>query len=350
MQKDSLISSADIRHTTLVSSLLSLEEGKKFFDEMRERVFFLKDLNITSRVFHLWKNSGLIDLPADVSSRKWIKFNFLDYIWLSLVKDMRSFGLPFEQIKKVKEEVLQNIAGLDKQVVNEETLKELSIQSMMDKLGSSREEAENIISDLIKSSNVDSFYKVIEKQMGRELTILESFLSLKGMCDVNSSLVIFIKNENENNHQEKDEDNQQNSDDNLSNIGFTFWSDLHEGHGEDPSIKKSLFNRSHIELPLSNYIENFILDKKHFSKIKQMEWLSPQEVRLIEELRKGNASEITIKFKEGKAEMIEVTQNVIGEVETKLLRSFAKGEYSVVSYNIADGKIQHFKKTIKHKI
>lgn len=56
---------------------------------------------VSARVFSHWIDSGIMEDPR-ADAKGWSKLNLYEFIWLKMLIRMRSFGLDFETIKKVK--------------------------------------------------------------------------------------------------------------------------------------------------------------------------------------------------------------------------------------------------------
>lgn len=324
-----------------MKDLLSTQKGITFLNSMRERQFFLKDTTITSRVYNLWKNAGLLDsAPANDESRKWVKLNSIEYIWLNMVKDMRNFGLPFDTIKKIKEELLSS--SINKEVIDEEKIKKKLIDLIVEKGQCSKAEAEKIIEEVKKENKSQSFFQLIENTFGRSPSYLELNLCLKGLCNLESSLIIYLVSA------ENKSEAIVNEEENTSQLKWYLYNAINEGRLNNKELKEYIFSKPHLVLPLSTYIESFI--KKHLVKSKIIGWLSEDETRLIEYVREGKAELIKIKFKDEKPVLLEITKTSKDNLEDQLIKHFGKKEYAHVSYKVAGGKLQTFSITKKYKL
>ena len=63
-----------------------------------EKLFFLKDAEISSRKYFSWKDVGLTPTESNEeedsdSGRKWVKLNFTHFIWLKTIEAFRNFGV-----------------------------------------------------------------------------------------------------------------------------------------------------------------------------------------------------------------------------------------------------------------
>jgi len=79
-----------------------------FCDRIRDKQFSVKDINIPYQWVNNWDKEGLL-FEDDREDGKWRKFNFVDYLWIKIIVELREFGLSYDVIKKVKHVLAQQI-------------------------------------------------------------------------------------------------------------------------------------------------------------------------------------------------------------------------------------------------
>ncbi len=87
------------------NNIISTEHITKmyeFCDRIRDKQFSVKDINIPYQWVNNWDKEGLL-FEDDREDGKWRKFNFIDYLWIKIIVELREFGLSYDIIKKVKE-------------------------------------------------------------------------------------------------------------------------------------------------------------------------------------------------------------------------------------------------------
>lgn len=57
------------------------------------------------RVLSSWTKSGL--MPDGVALEGWKRFTVVEAVWLEIIRELRSFGVSIEEIKKIKDAVIQ---------------------------------------------------------------------------------------------------------------------------------------------------------------------------------------------------------------------------------------------------
>lgn len=74
----------------------------EFCDRIRDKQFSVKDINIPYQWVNNWDKEGLL-FEDDREDGKWRKFNFIDYLWIKIIVELREFGLSYDVIKKLRE-------------------------------------------------------------------------------------------------------------------------------------------------------------------------------------------------------------------------------------------------------
>jgi DNA-binding transcriptional MerR regulator len=80
--------------------------------ELRTKVsaqrFYVKDLEIKYRVINHWDSEGLIHCTRNAEGGD-RKFSFADYVWIKVVEELRSFGVPIPTIKTIRDEIYEQL-------------------------------------------------------------------------------------------------------------------------------------------------------------------------------------------------------------------------------------------------
>lgn len=79
---------------------------KKFQNDVREKKFKVSDTNVKYRVVNHWEEKGLLPDNLRKDSDGWRRFSFVEFIWLKVVEQLRSFGVPIDVIKKAKDSIM----------------------------------------------------------------------------------------------------------------------------------------------------------------------------------------------------------------------------------------------------
>lgn len=94
--------------STNIFSTEHITKMYEFCDRIRDKQFSVKDINIPYQWVNNWDKEGLL-FEDEREDGKWRKFNFVDYLWIKIIVELREFGLSYDVIKKVKEVLSQKI-------------------------------------------------------------------------------------------------------------------------------------------------------------------------------------------------------------------------------------------------
>lgn len=70
------------------------------------RIGTVGEIDISYRVFSHWDKNGLLPEGMRSSDLGWRKFNFIERVWLEVIKRLRDFGLSLDKIAKVRESIM----------------------------------------------------------------------------------------------------------------------------------------------------------------------------------------------------------------------------------------------------
>jgi len=87
-------------------------------NKFNERVFSKTKIDVVYSDFTNWERNGLIDISHKVKKGGHKKLSYVDYVWVSIIKQLRGFGFSYDEIKAVKAYLFTN-AFKDKEAVKE---------------------------------------------------------------------------------------------------------------------------------------------------------------------------------------------------------------------------------------
>jgi hypothetical protein len=335
-----------------LESLTNPDDPEGVIKKLRQREFTLSDAKVSSRLFNLWKNIGVVELPDNLSS-KWVKLDFIDYIWLCLVKDMRSIGLSIESIKKIKQILFAELALFNEAILPEKDLKEKFIGVLTDKISKSHSKAvaKSVVDEMLKELGDKKLIDFLQESWPVKFNQLEYALYAKQLFNHEASLIIFMKQglfqDTDKVDAEIGEVKTENTNDNILQV--ILWTDSFKITNPDLVIDDLLVNQFHIRIPISTYISDFVKDSKKKEESLRLGWLTPAEYELLQHIRNDAPDTITIKFREKNIEMIQVSTYHIPNLENKLLKVFGDNGYGEITYVFANGKKQSIKINRKFK-
>ena len=73
--------------------------------KLNERVFSKTEIDVVYSDFTNWERNGLLDISDNTKKGSHKKLSYVDYVWVSIVKELRSFGFTYDEIKLVKKDM-----------------------------------------------------------------------------------------------------------------------------------------------------------------------------------------------------------------------------------------------------
>lgn len=335
------------------------ESALYFVEKIHQRQFLLKEIGIPSLLFNQWKRYGLIDPAQGVDSRKWTKVDFGDYIWLRIINDLRKFGVPVEDIKRLKnlllmdamKEALKNPAQLElaKQTIYETARQQAKLQNV---------DPSEWIKELDKLDIVTLLKMTLPKQMNLLEALIYNTITVRSESYILLFLTDYLEGVEPQNLPSLKPKKEGKRKKKLRTTTIEFFPYCEEWVKLDialPDINKFL-EVPYLKLPMRTYIKDFITQKKFEKQVEEYGLLSKEEMVLLKEVRKANVKEITIRFgknqSNGETKIIRIettTEEQIKAPEARLLETFTSNEYAEIAYQVQNGKMVCFQKTTKIK-
>jgi hypothetical protein len=258
-------------------------ELKDFYPIISEKKIPLSAINISPRIYSLWKDVGIIysekskekQKSSDVKlKRKWVYLNVFDAIWLLIVKDLRKLNLDFETIKELMSFLyeLPDYNTLFKEITEEEFLRNLKNKfpkEMIDSLGE----------NFNKQSFIDNLHNTIQDEQKPFLTNLNTLLF--GVLIQKSAPSILINLDSE-----KSAFDFALIMSNIRNEKFS--EQLFEFYSESFSTK------TFINLPITPLVSQLFENEKLEIHCSNYGLFSPEESKLLKAIRNDECREIKI--------------------------------------------------------
>jgi len=258
----------------LPDSLTDLDNIKSILDKVTERLFSPRDLKISSRVFQHWKDFGL--MPYQIESEKWVRLNFIEYIWASIICDLRKMGYSLTNIKELQNSLFED--KLDELVEKEIEKHPEQINRTLDKLGLDNKEKENYTAEKIVSS----------LRKGRDFRSLFEMMLISSLI-LRSNNKIYIT---------------------TDGIFHLYFEDSLE-QSVQLDFFRQVLNTPHRCIPLSHYIFNFIDDKTKESFLTPLAALNDEELNVLKAIRNMEFKEIIVKPIKGKEKVNGIKYDII---------------------------------------
>jgi len=240
-----------------------------------------------------------------------------------VVKELREFGFSLKKIKDVRMILLKSLdySGYFRNMQQKEKDK------ILKKLNDIRIKDENSKKQFIEAMRIDldASAKQTEPVYTTIMNILiNNFIlyrdEIKLLIDVNGNVLPIMESEKNDEIYEKLK----------SDIKFD--------------------TESYITISLMKYFRKFILDKSNFNFIRNNNILNENEAHILSLVREGKAKSITIRFKEQKPYMLEVTKERKVHAEARLSEVLLNGGYQDISMKTENGNIVVSNITTKKKL
>jgi DNA-binding transcriptional MerR regulator len=284
--------------------------------------FVIQDIGVSSRIMNHWNEKGLMPLKLRIENSTY-RFNFTELIWFNVVKELREFGFSLKKIKDIRMILLKSIdySGYFRNMQQKEKDK------ILKKLNNIRIKDENSKKQFIEAIRIDldTSAKQTEPVYTTIMDILiNNFIlyrdEIKLLIDVKGNVLPEIESERNDEIYEK--------------------------------LKRDIKfdTESYITISLMKYFRKFILNKSNFNFIRNNNILNENEAHILSLVREGKAKSITIRFKEQKPYMLEVTKERRIHAEARLSEVLLNGGYQDISMKTENGNIVVSNITTKKKL
>lgn len=324
------------------------DESKERIHLLRNKIFILRDTGIAPRIYHQWQKAGLVDQNVFFDKRKWITLSFGEYLWLKVIEDLKKIGCSVENILKAKKLCLTNSFDAAAEKFSDQSFKE-RIFSFLSENGIVKPEDISGLEKNLAETNV-SLFQFMKKLVPQPLSSLEAMVLNILTTGSDASIVLFLSDRDLRNENVQPgakvfvrKRNKM-----KSTIKVLFYTDEFEKMNFEIS-PKVLLKFPHIRIPLRNYITEFIADEKKQTFLEKLEIISPQELTLLKLLRKGDTKSAEVFLNDGKIMRIETETEMVRDSAVRLSETFTAHEYASIKYEVQDGKIVYFEKTVKFK-
>ena len=315
------------------------------YPKLSQRLVTNKDLEIEPRVFHHWRESGVIDYDKNVEvdnvlnkeRRGKVFFNAYEALWLLMVKDLRELNVDLKTIIQVKEFLFAD--QVNNSELTPEFIKELSDNGVMDNiLKSLPEEIRNeIANDEIKLSQfismMQSMSKNIEDMKPNWITIFYTTVLLMNK----TPLLQLVKKGT------------------RIDINIIVIEDFYPHSTKLESMQeivKNLTNNFYINIPIRKYFDRIFSDFKLDILVKKFELFSKIELEVLEKIQDGDFQEIKIYNNSEKDFLITVIKktDLSNEKVKELKKILGLKEYDKLEMVFRNDKQVIVKNEIRNKL
>jgi DNA-binding transcriptional MerR regulator len=290
------------------------EEFAGLIEPLSDKRYHLKQLDIDRNTYLNWEKLDII--PYERTHKGWRKFSFIECVWLRIIQDFRSLGVGLEQIKKVKQsfwpdESIEKIKDMYHQAVQREV--RLENKNEILEIFTNPDIPKEMWADVISQYQMDYFGLTVYSTIISKATV-NIAMNKYGEIDV---LV-------------------------TSNIPTAIQNEQIKLHSKILKDSFVLINLSNIILQISTN------EKVRIEPSALIHIISSPELEILNAIKSGKYSEITIDVSGGEPTHIKFKQNLITpEIINKVAPFLRKGQYTDIHLKSRDGKLITFSET-KH--
>ena len=285
-------------------------------NKFNERIFSKTEIDIIYFDFTNWERKGLIDISHKVKKGGHKKLSYVDYVWVSIVKQLRGFGFSYDEIKSVKSSLFTNVFK-DKEAVKEL----LSHKEYISKKSG------------INFDDLDQLDGVDLDQEDWSVSFLE-FLMMNIMLFAQKTVLQCFKDQPEV----------------VIPLSENIIMDYEHVNATD--LFARYINKSHVCISLTDIMKYFIKEGEESFETGFPHVLSQEEHDVLKAIRHNyqDLKSVNIKFKDNKPQLLEIKMMKKVKVESRILELIKSGEYATIEIKTVDGKLSHYEKTEKIKL
>ncbi len=287
----------------------SISDGVNLSQSFRQDVFTPKDLDVSYTNLNYWDKQGILS-----SNRKgetsWRNFNFIDYVWIRVISELRNVGAPVELIREWKNQLFSGVIT-DSSFLEQLKANEKELKSTLN-FG---EEVNRKVIDEMKS------LKKFDQKMAKKFGLTYFCYCIIHAISTRTHVSILF----------------------FSDGGTSLWFENSTKTTNQDYIKRSNM-QTHIRVSLSSIISDFLLDERSTFLMEQIPILNLSEIRLLEIINSGKYESVKINFKDKKIESVEYTQKQCSR--KKMVEVINENKYQNIEIKVHKGFVTKIENTI----
>ena len=294
----------------------NFDKALVLYNKFNERVFSKTEIDVVYSDLSNWERNGLIDISHKVKKGGHKKLSYVDYVWVSIVKELRGFGFSYDEVKAVKIFLFTDL------VHDKEALEELKNH----KEYISRKSG-------LKIDDLDQLDGIDLDQVDWSVNFLE-FLMMNIMLFAQKTVLQCFKGQPEV----------------VIPLSENIIMDYEHVNATD--LFARYINKSHVCISLTDIMKYFIKEGEESFETGFPHVLSQEEHDVLKAIRHNyqDLKSVNIKFKDNKPQLLEIKMMKKVKVESRILELIKSGEYATIEIKTVDGKLSHYEKTEKIKL
>lgn len=280
----------------------SLDSLGELMTTISQQNLSAKTIGVSYRTICHWDEKGIIRFSRTNAEAN-RKYSFVDYIWIKVVEELRSFGVELPIIQKIVTEIYSPVPIKDIFGVLAESKANLSV------LNSIKDDAEKakFLEFLNSGEYKDADFTDLEKQFNYLHILVAEIISTKKPV----SIIVFKNGD-----------------------WFPYIKENEHLYNEDLFYKKEY--ESQVCVSLTNLVFNFMLEENMDVFSKEVNLLTMQEINALNIVTKGDFQKLTVLYKSKKTEPLEILKS--DKATYELMKVFRKKNFREFIVTDADGK------------
>lgn len=271
--------------------------------------FTIKDLDVSYTNITYWDKQGILSFNRSTGG-KWRNFNFIDFMWIKTVDELRELGVSTKLIKAVKKSLFEPFdlrPYVESMKANPEVF-ETQIKSF---------------SEQEKKKAREYFAKTEKKSINKKISLFFALINKAIQLTEPIKLEIF-----------KD--------------GSVIIHPYHTLNSEEEILK--VVNELHISLSITSILKNFLAgySEQSIQILTDLKILQPHEINLLELINSGEYDSIKVIFKDSEMNALELSKTQ--DAKAKLMDIMKEGAYQNITIKSHKGVVSHIENTIKIKL
>ena len=299
----------EIQNLDAFVGIRTLVKASELHEQLNKPIFFLQDAGVTYRMVLNWDQQGLLEHSREGNGNKWRRYDYVQYIWIKVINELRTFGVPIPIILKFRSEVLARFKVkwlFEVFSLNPELLDRVS-----------GDEAKEELLSVIESKEYESI------DDGTSVSLLQLLIAETLTSKVPVSLIVF-------------------ADGHL----ITFFEN--QQALLDPADVHKLTYETHVKVSITNILKTFLTEGKDSFLAPQLAILPDNEKKLLEIIHSGEYEKITINFRDKKMNSFELVKEQ--DVKRRIVDILQDSKYQDIVIKTHKGVVTKIQNTIKIRL
>ncbi|MCU0442332.1 MAG: hypothetical protein MUE96_08040 [Bacteroidia bacterium] len=295
---------------------------------LTQKLFVVKDSNLSSRVFNHWVDKNLMYSSVNTENtdtRKWFRLSLTEVIWVNMLQTMRKYGMRLSEIKQVRDALCNPMpykeyheyTGIDSKQAVKDVISQLPINNPKDKI------------DTINWINSLENEQLYTPQTRFELILVSILLENAQIeiriCQDQSMMIVTDQ-------------------DKFVPIINSTTSKLYNQPKKEQMT--ALIRQPSLVIPINFYLQNLFTDINGTVFMGLNEFMEENQKSVFSYLREQKVKSVTIEYGTNESETIDIIERKNKQLTQyeyqKLMEKLIKQPYQNVTVKTRDGKSKVF--------